>query len=123
MKEDGKDKTWKDKTGRKYQAYGVEQRSEQKKSDELEEEVAEVKSEDSIPSIAKENEIEQDDTSTKDPDTSELDLEEEGEEVEFDLEAHHADAHKRGLRTKKIMSAEKKPAVDYMVGLVILFLA
>ena len=57
MKEDGKDKTWKDKTGRKYQAYGVEQRSEQKKSDELEEEVAEVKSEDSIPSIAKENEI------------------------------------------------------------------
>ena len=87
MKEDGKDKTWKDKTGRKYQAYGVEQRSEQKKSDELEEEFTEVKSEDSIPSIAKENEIEQDDTSTKDPDTSELDLEEEGEEVEFDLEA------------------------------------
>ena len=28
MKEDGKDKTWKDKTGRKYQSYGVEQRLE-----------------------------------------------------------------------------------------------
>ena len=26
MKEDNKDKTWKDKTGRKYQSYGVEQR-------------------------------------------------------------------------------------------------
>ena len=29
MKEDNKDKTWKDKTGRKYQSYGVEQRLEQ----------------------------------------------------------------------------------------------
>lgn len=87
MKEDGKDKTWKDKTGRKYQAYGVEQRSEEVKPEELEKELAEVKPEDTIPSVAKENGIEQDDTSTQDPDTSELDLEEEGEEVEFDLEA------------------------------------
>ena len=45
MKEDGKDKTWKDKTGRKYQVYGVEQRLDQTKSEELDEELAKVKPE------------------------------------------------------------------------------
>ncbi len=31
---------------------------------------------------------------------------------DFDLEAHNADAHKRGLRSRKIMSAWKKLPAD-----------
>ena len=76
MKEDGKDKTWKDKTGRKYQAYGVEQRLEQTKSDELEEEFAKVKSEETIPSIAKEKGIDSDEISIQESEPAELNMEE-----------------------------------------------
>ena len=43
MKEDGKDKTWKDKTGRKYQSYGVEQRLEHAELEKEEEEREELK--------------------------------------------------------------------------------
>ena len=39
MKEDNKDKTWKDKTGRKYQSYGVEQRLAQEQLEKGEEEM------------------------------------------------------------------------------------
>ena len=36
MKEDGKDKTWKDRTGRKYQSYGVEHKLDKAKSELIE---------------------------------------------------------------------------------------
>jgi tetratricopeptide (TPR) repeat protein len=91
MKEDGKDKTWKDKTGRKYQSYGVEQRLEREELKEEEEERAEPKDEQekSISSLSEENEAGQSTTSIQESgfETAESDDEEEGEEVEFDLEA------------------------------------
>ena len=92
MEEDNKDKTWKDKTGRKYQSYGVEQRLEQQRLVEQEEgtdkdsaaasgesglspsgEDAKEQGAADLPESGPETEIDQD--------------EEEGEEVEFDLEA------------------------------------
>ena len=91
MKEDGKDKTWKDKTGRKYQSYGVEQRLEREELKEEEEERAEPKDEQekSISSLSEENEAGQSTTNIQESgfETTESDDEEEGEEVEFDLEA------------------------------------
>ena len=91
MKEDGKDKTWKDKTGRKYQSYGVEQRLEREELKEEEEERAEPKDEQekSISSLSEENEAGQSTTNIQEPgfETTGSDDEEEGEEVEFDLEA------------------------------------
>ena len=91
MKEDGKDKTWKDKTGRKYQSYGVEQRLESEELKEEEEERAEPKDEQekSISSLSEENEAGQSTTNIQESgfETAESDDEEEGEEVEFDLEA------------------------------------
>jgi tetratricopeptide (TPR) repeat protein len=91
MKEDGKDKTWKDKTGRKYQSYGVEQRLEREELKEEEEERAEPKDEQekSISSLSEDNEAGQSTTSIQESgfETAESDDEEEGEEVEFDLEA------------------------------------
>ena len=91
MKEDGKDKTWKDKTGRKYQSYGVEQRLEREELKEEEEERAEPKNEqeNSISSLSEENEAGQSTTNIQEPgfETTGSDDEEEGEEVEFDLEA------------------------------------
>ena len=91
MKEDGKDKTWKDKTGRKYQSYGVEQRLEREELKEEEEERAEPKDEQekSISSLSEENEAGQSTTNIQESgfETAESDDEEEGEEVEFDLEA------------------------------------
>ena len=91
MKEDGKDKTWKDKTGRKYQSYGVEQRLEREELKEEEEERAEPKDEQekSISSLSEENEAGQSTTNIEESgfETAESDDEEEGEEVEFDLEA------------------------------------
>ena len=91
MKEDGKDKTWKDKTGRKYQSYGVEQRLECEELKEEEEERAEPKDEQekSISSLSEENEAGQSTTNIQESgfETAESDDEEEGEEVEFDLEA------------------------------------
>jgi tetratricopeptide (TPR) repeat protein len=92
MKEDNKDKTWKDKTGRKYQSYGVEQRLAQAESEKGEEENEELdkRQEKSIPSLPEERGSDQSTTSIQEieAERSETDEdEEEGEEVEFDLEA------------------------------------
>ncbi len=94
MKEDNKDKTWKDRTGRKYQSYGAEQRLERAKPEESEEELrgeSEAKSGESITKLLEESETGQGATDNiQEPglETAEVDLEEEGgEEVEFDLEA------------------------------------
>jgi len=91
MKEDGKDKTWKDKTGRKYQSYGVEQRLERPESEKDEEEREELKDkkEQSSSSLSEESETGQSSTNIQESgsETAENDDEEGGEEVEFDLEA------------------------------------
>jgi hypothetical protein len=92
MKEDNKDKTWKDKTGRKYQSYGVEQRLAKAESEKDEEKNEELdnRQENSIDSLPEENEAGQSTTSIQEieAERSEADEEEEeGEEVEFDLEA------------------------------------
>ena len=91
MKEDNKDKTWKDKTGRKYQSYGVEQRLEQEqleKNEEVNEELDE-RQEKPITSLQEESEADQNTTNIQEIEAEggETDEEEEGEEVEFDLEA------------------------------------
>ena len=91
MKEDGKDKTWKDKTGRKYQSYGVEQRLERAEFEKDEEEHEELKDEkeQSTSSLSEESETSQSSTNIQESgsETAENDDEEGGEEVEFDLEA------------------------------------
>ena len=92
MKEDGKDKTWKDKTGRKYQSYGVEQRLEREELEKDEEEREELKDkkEQSTSSLSEESETGQSSTNIQESgsETAENDDDEEGgEEVEFDLEA------------------------------------
>ena len=92
MKEDGKDKTWKDKTGRKYQSYGVEQRLERPESEKGEEEREELKDkkEQSSSSLSEESATGQSSTNIQESgsETAENDEGEEGEEeVEFDLEA------------------------------------
>ena len=92
MKEDGKDKTWKDKTGRKYQSYGVEQRLEREELEKDEEEREELKDkkEQSTSSLSEESETGQSSTNIQESgsETAENDEgEEEEEEVEFDLEA------------------------------------
>jgi len=92
MKEDGKDKTWKDKTGRKYQSYGVEQRLEREELEKDEEEREELKDkkEQSSSSLSEESETGQSSTNIQESgsETAENDDDEEGgEEVEFDLEA------------------------------------
>jgi len=91
MEEDGKDKTWKDKTGRKYQSYGVEQRLERPESEKDEEEREELKDkkEQSSSSLSEESETGQSSTNIQESgsETAENDDEEGGEEVEFDLEA------------------------------------
>ena len=92
MKEDGKDKTWKDKTGRKYQSYGVEQRLERSELEKDEEEREELKDkkEQSTSSLSEESETGQSSTNIQESgsETAENDDDEEGgEEVEFDLEA------------------------------------
>ena len=91
-KEDGKDKTWKDKTGRKYQSYGVEQRLEHGESEAGEKEDEQVLDSQKTPlsSSLKESQPDQNTTSIQESgsETPENDeFEEEGEEVEFDLEA------------------------------------
>ena len=92
MKEDGKDKTWKDKTGRKYQSYGVEQRLERSELEKDEEEREELKDkkDQSTSSLSEESETSQSSTNIQESgsETAENDEgEEEEEEVEFDLEA------------------------------------
>ena len=92
MKEDGKDKTWKDKTGRKYQSYGVEQRLERSELEKDEEEREELKDkkEQLTSSLSEESETGQSSTNIQESgsETAENDDDEEGgEEVEFDLEA------------------------------------
>ena len=92
MKEDNKDKTWKDKTGRKYQSYGVEQRLAQEQLEKGEEENEELdeRQEKPITSLQEESEADQSTTNIQEIETEggETDEdEEEGEEVEFDLEA------------------------------------
>jgi len=91
MKEDGKDKTWKDKTGRKYQSYGVEQRLERSELEKDEEEREELKDkkDQSTSSLSEESETGQSSTNIQESgsETAENDDEEGGEEVEFDLEA------------------------------------
>jgi len=91
MEEDGKDKTWKDKTGRKYQSYGVEQRLEREELEKDEEEREELKDkkEQSSSSLSEESETGQSSTNIQESgsETAENDDGEEEEEVEFDLEA------------------------------------
>ena len=92
MKEDNKDKSWKVKTGRKYQSYGVEQRLAQAESEKNEEENEELdnRQEKSIISLPEENEPDQSTTSIQEIEAEKSETgedEEEGEEVEFDLEA------------------------------------
>ena len=91
MKEDNKDKTWKDKTGRKYQSYGVEQRLEQEQLEKGEEENEELdeRQEKPITSLQEESEADQSTTNIQEieAERGDTDEEEEGEEVEFDLEA------------------------------------
>ena len=91
MKEDNKDKTWKDKTGRKYQSYGVEQRLAQEQLEKGEEENEELdeRQEKPITSLQEESEADQSTTNIQEieAEIGETDEEEEGEEVEFDLEA------------------------------------
>jgi len=92
MKEDNKDKTWKDKTGRKYQSYGVEQRLVQEQLEKGEEENEELdeRQEKPITSLQEESEADQSTTNIQEIEAERGDTddeEEEGEEVEFDLEA------------------------------------
>ena len=89
MKEDGKDKTWKDKTGRKYQSYGVEQRLERSESEKDEEEREELKdkTEQSTSSLSEESETGQSSTNIQESGSETAENDEEEEEVEFDLEA------------------------------------
>jgi len=89
MKEDGKDKTWKDKTGRKYQSYGVEQRLERSELEKDEEEREELKDkkEQSTSSLSEESETGQSSTNIQESGSETAENEEEEEEVEFDLEA------------------------------------
>jgi len=89
MKEDGKDKTWKDKTGRKYQSYGVEQRLERSELEKDEEEREELKDkkEQSTSSLSEESEIGQSSTNIQESGSETAENDEEEEEVEFDLEA------------------------------------
>ena len=89
MKEDGKDKTWKDKTGRKYQSYGVEQRLERPESEKDEEEREELKDkkEQSSSSLSEESETGQSSTNIQESGSETAENDEDEEEVEFDLEA------------------------------------
>ena len=69
MKEDGKDKTWKDKTGRKYQSYGAEQRLERAQLEKGEEDREELKDkkEQSTSSLSEEIETGQSSTNIQEP--------------------------------------------------------
>ena len=89
MKEDGKDKTWKDKTGRKYQSYGVEQRLEREELEKDEEEREELKDkkEQSTSSLPEESETGQSSTNIQESGSETAENDEDEEEVEFDLEA------------------------------------
>ena len=89
MNEDGKDKTWKDKTGRKYQSYGVEQRLEREESDKDEEDREELegKQEKLTSSLLDESEAIQNTTSAQGTTEITENDEDEEEEIEFDLEA------------------------------------
>ena len=61
MKEDGKDQTWKDKTGRKYQSYGAEQRLERAQLEKGEDDREELKDKkkQATSSLSEENEVSQ----------------------------------------------------------------
>jgi len=89
MEEDGKDKTWKDKTGRKYQSYGVEQRLERSELEKDEEEREELKDkkEQSTSSLSEESETGQSSTNIQESGSETAENDEDEEEVEFDLEA------------------------------------
>ena len=89
MEEDGKDKTWKDKTGRKYQSYGVEQRLEREELEKDEEEREELKDkkEQSTSSLSEESETGQSSTNIQESGSETAENDEDEEEVEFDLEA------------------------------------
>ena len=89
MEEDGKDKTWKDKTGRKYQSYGVEQRLERPELEKDEEEREELKDkkDQSTSSLSEESETSQSSTNIQESGSETAENDEEEEEVEFDLEA------------------------------------
>ncbi|MBT6600662.1 MAG: tetratricopeptide repeat protein [Nitrospina sp.] len=89
MNEDGKDKTWKDKTGRKYQSYGVEQRLEREESDNDEEDREELEGEQEklTSSLLDESEAIQNTTSAQGTTEITENDEDEEEEIEFDLEA------------------------------------
>ncbi len=86
MKDDGKDKSWKDRTGKKYQSYGVEQRVGQDQPEAFDEKPDEVKSEEKN-SSSKKDEIEHIDTVDQETESGLSDIELEEDEAEFDLEA------------------------------------
>ncbi|SVB80022.1 uncharacterized protein METZ01_LOCUS232876 [marine metagenome] len=88
MKDDGKDKSWKDRTGKKYQSYGVEQRVGQDQPEAFDEKPDEVKSEEKN-SSSKKDEIEHIDTVDQETESGLSDIE--LEEAEFDLEAQIAE--------------------------------
>ncbi|MBT5986183.1 MAG: hypothetical protein HOG74_06260, partial [Nitrospina sp.] len=92
MKEDGKDQTWKDKTGRKYQSYGAEQRLERAQLEKGEDDREELKDKkkQATSSLSEESEVSQSSTNIQEPGSGAAendDGEEVEEEVEFDLEA------------------------------------
>ncbi len=87
MKEDGKDKSWKDRTGRKYQSYGAEQRVEEGQPEVFDGRPEEVESEETNSSFPKKDEIEHVDTVDQEPESGLSDIELEEDEAEFDLEA------------------------------------
>ena len=87
MKEDGKDKSWKDRTGRKYQSYGAEQRVEEGQPEAFDGRPDEVESEETNSSFPKKDEIEHVDTIDQEPESGLSDIELEEDEAEFDLEA------------------------------------
>ncbi|HAX46435.1 MAG TPA: tetratricopeptide repeat protein [Nitrospinaceae bacterium] len=93
MKEDNKDQTWKDRTGRKYQSYGAGQRLEREQSEQQE---GETDGESTAASEESGSHPSGEDQETADLqpglDAAEVDEDEdEGEEVEFDLEAQIAE--------------------------------
>ncbi len=87
MKEDGKDKSWKDRTGRKYQSYGAEQRVGEGQPEAFDGRPDEVESEETSSSFPKKDEIEHVDTVDQESESGLSDIELEEDEVEFDLEA------------------------------------
>lgn len=85
MKEDNKDKTWKDKTGRKYQSYGAEQRLKKTQSEEDEEKIGTKQDEESSDTLSIDHDSGLVDSDLDQPEDDVSEVYE--DDVEFDLEA------------------------------------